>query len=49
MKKELALKLSQIDYIKDALSMYIEYLRDGDEDEKELAKRVEDTYDEIIK
>lgn len=49
MKKELALDFDQIDYIKDALSMYIDYLRDGDEYQKELAKRVEDTYDEIIK
>ena len=49
MKKELVLDCDQIDYIKDALSMYIDYLRDGDEYQKELAKRVENTYDEITK
>lgn len=46
---ELILDLKQIDYIEDALSMYIDYLRDGDDDEKKKAKRVEKTYDEICK
>lgn len=41
----LQLTLSDIDRVQDALSMYIDYLRDGDEDDKELAKRVEETYD----
>ena len=49
MKRELKLGLQQIDYIEDALVMYIDYLRDGDEDEKKKAKRVEKTYDEIRK
>ena len=46
---ELILDLKQIDHIEDALVMYIDYLRDGDEDEKKKAKRVEKTYDEIYK
>lgn len=45
----LQLTLSDIDRIQDALSMYIDYLRDGDEDNKELAKRVEEAYDKITK
>lgn len=48
MKIELKLDLQQIDHIEAALTMYIDYLRDGDEDEKEKAKRVEKTYDEIV-
>lgn len=46
---ELMLDLQQIDYVEDALSMYIDYLRDGDNEEKEKAKRVEKTYDDITK
>lgn len=46
---ELKLDLKQIDYVEDALVMYIDYLRDGDEGEKKKAKRVEKTYDEIYK
>lgn len=49
MKATLALKLNQIDHVEDALSMYIDYLRDGDEDDKKKAKRVEKTYNEIVK
>ena len=45
----LQLDLTDIDRVQDALSMYIDYLRDGDEDNKELAKRVEETYDKIGK
>lgn len=45
---ELKLDLQQIDYVEDALVQYIDYLRDGDEDDKEKAKRVEKTYDEIV-
>ena len=41
----LQLTLSDIDRVQDALSMYINYLRDGNEEDKELAKRVEETYD----
>lgn len=40
MKIELKLDLQQIDYVEDALVQYIDYLRDGDENEK--------TYDEIV-
>lgn len=46
---ELILNLKQIDYIEDALAMYIDYLKDGDEDDKVAAKKVEKTYDEIYK
>lgn len=45
---ELKLDLQQIDYVEDALVQYIDYLRDGDEDDKAKAKRVEKTYDEIV-
>ena len=48
MKIELKLDLQQIDYVEDALVQYIDYLRDGDEDEKQKAKRVERAYDEIV-
>lgn len=46
---ELILNLKQIDHIEDALVMYIDYLKDGDEDDKVAAKKVEKTYDEIYK
>ena len=46
---ELILSLKQIDHVEDALSMYIDYLRDGNEDDKKKAKQVEKTYDEIYK
>ena len=46
---ELVLNLKQIDHVEDALSVYIDYLRDGDEDDKKKAKQVEETYDEIYK
>lgn len=46
---ELVLDLKQIDHIEDALVMYIDSLRDGDDDDKAKAKRVERTYDEIYK
>ena len=49
MKIELKLDLQQIDHIEDALVQYIDYLRDGDEDDKKKAKRVEKTYDELYK
>ena len=48
MKIELKLDLQQIDYIEEALVQYIDYLRNGDKDEKEKAKRVEKAYDEIV-
>lgn len=46
---ELILNLKQIDHIEDALVMYIDYLKDGDEDDKVAAKKVEKTYNEIYK
>ena len=46
---ELILNLKQIDHIEDALVMYIDYLKEGDEDDKVAAKKVEKTYDEIYK
>lgn len=46
---ELVLNLKQIDHVEDALAMYIDYLKDGDEDDKVAAKKVEKTYDEIYK
>lgn len=46
---ELILNLKQIDHIEDALVMYIDYLKDGDDDDKVAAKKVEKTYDEIYK
>lgn len=46
---ELNLDLKQIDYIEDALVQYIDYLKDGDEDDKLAAKRVERTYNELYK
>lgn len=48
MKIELKLDLQQIDYVEDALVQYIDYLRDGDEEDKAKAKRVEKAYDEIV-
>lgn len=47
MEITLKLDLQQIDYVEDALVQYIDYLRDGDDDDKAKAKRVEKTYDEI--
>lgn len=48
MKIELKLGLQQIDYVEDALVQYIDYLRNGDWQDKAKAKRVEKTYDEIV-
>lgn len=49
MKTKIELSSDQIDDIEDALNMFIDYLRDGDEDDKKRAKRVERTYDELYK
>ena len=35
------------DDIKDALSMYIDYLRDGDEDDQQRARRADELYNKI--
>lgn len=46
----LTLTLNDVDRIEEALSMYIDYHRDGgDEESRMTAKRAEDTYDEIVK
>ena len=44
---QLVLFLHEIDDIEDALVMFIDYLRDGDEDDKRRAKQVEKTYNEF--
>lgn len=49
MKIELKLTMKQIDHIEDALVQYIDYLRDGDKDDKKKAKGVERTYNDIFK
>lgn len=41
------LDADQVFHIKQALSMYIDYLRDGDDDDKETAKRVEEIYNYV--
>lgn len=38
---------NQLFHIEQALIMYIDYLRDGDDDDKETAKKVEKIYDYI--
>lgn len=38
---------TEIGYIKSALAMYIDYLRDGDDDDKDMAKKAERLYDKI--
>ena len=45
--KEYKLDASQLFHIEQALIMYIDYLRDGDDDDKETAKKVEKIYDYI--
>lgn len=44
---QVILMLHQINDIEDALDMFIEYLRDGDERDKNRAKQVEKTYEEF--
>lgn len=41
------LDADQLFHIEQALIMYIDYLRDGDDDDKETAKKVEEIYDYI--
>ena len=38
---------NQLFHVEQALIMYIDYLRDGDDDDKETAKKVEKIYDYI--
>lgn len=45
----LQLDLTDIDRVLSGLSMYVDYLRDGDEEDKAKSKRVEETYDKIEK
>lgn len=49
MEITLTLKLSQIDHVEDAMIQYIDYLRNGDWQDKAKAKKVEKTYNEIVK
>lgn len=49
MKIELKLDPQQIDYVEDALIQYIDFLRNGDWQDKAKAKKVEKTYNEIVK
>ena len=39
------LSFEQVFDIEDALIMFIDYLKDGDEDDKKRAERVQETYD----
>lgn len=49
MKIAVNLSIEQTAQIENALVMYIDYLRDGDDDQKQLAKAVEKTYDDFNK
>lgn len=42
------LPMNGLNYIQAALTMYIDYLKDGDEDERDMATRVEATYEELF-
>lgn len=48
-KITLVITSRMLDHIQDALVQYIDYLRDGDKDDKWRAKRVEKTYNELFK
>lgn len=48
-KISVVLTLPQTAFIEAALVQYIDYLRDGDDDDKQLAKAVEETFDEFNK
>lgn len=48
-KITLVMTSQMLDHIQDALVQYIDYLRDGDKDDKWRAKRVEKTYNELFK
>lgn len=45
--KDIQLDVDEMDDIKDALSMYIDYLRDGDEDDRQRAVRADELYSKI--
>lgn len=47
MKTRIELSTDQINHIEQALIYYIDYLRDGDEDDKYSAGKVEETYNYI--
>ena len=46
-KLSVVLTVRQTGHIEDALVQYIDYLRGGDDDDKQLAKAVEKTYDDF--
>lgn len=48
-KLNIVLTIPQTGHIEAALVQYIDYLRDGDDDDKQLAKAVEQTYDDFNK
>lgn len=48
-KLNIVLTIPQTGHIEAALVQYIDYLRDGDDDDKQLAKSVEKTYDDFNK
>lgn len=43
------LSFDQVFDIEDALIMFIDYLKDGDEDDKKRAEQVQETYDHFEK
>ena len=43
------LSFEQVFDIEDALIMFIDYLKDGDEDDKKRAERAQETYDHFEK
>lgn len=47
MKTKIELSSDQINHIEQALIYYIDYLRDGDEDDRYSADKVEKTYNYI--
>lgn len=44
---KLFLDIEDTDYIQDALSMYISYLKDGEGADKVKANKVENTFDKV--
>lgn len=46
-KLSVVLTVRQTGHIEDALVQYIDYLRGGDDEDKQLAKAVEKTYDDF--
>lgn len=48
-KISVVLTVPQTGHIEDALVQYIDYLRNGNDEDKQLAKAVEKTYDDFNK